>query len=605
MLYGGQAQSGLFISDVHVFQAREMIWETAITLGRGPGARAAHSAVTSGGHMWVYGGYRMDLSSRNIKLLESLYYLDLSELTWHEVAATRGGLLRGGLRYGSALVSAPGGSIAVVAGATATPRPGIPAVFPVGANLLTNATAPAVDISILNDALVARLVCGAAEATKDPMLQRRAHLVCNSMGEIDWLRTEITQMQQGAENEILKLEKRLTAAYLASAIRRDQYGTDVDWLDFEVTKYTDLVGKLVKEGKIYTDQMSLLDQTRKNRVEMEIQYVFYMNELEGKKLALHMQLDETRQRYEKGIERLQLREAVFTRRKAEGALSAGTQHSCAINAQDRVQCWGLNDAHQSDAPRDVEFRSIASGDHHSCAIRSSDSRIQCWGSNTFGKSTPLPSFANKPFTEISAGGGHVCGVQKTGEISCFGDNRERQSEPPSITNSTSTGGGQFVMVSAGYAHACALRAMGAYDFARRQGRIECWGKPADQRLKVPTGIFKWVSAGGKHSCAVDLQGHIHCWGSNSHKQIEAPRSTFSTVTAGHLHTCGIRSNGDAECWGSNVFGQAKVPPKRRWQVVSAGYEHTCGTDALRHQVVCWGKMVPTPDLPTCARVWVQ
>jgi hypothetical protein len=48
-----------------------------------------------------------------------------------------------------------------------------------------------------------------------------------------------------------------------------------------------------------------------------IQYVFYKKELEGRKLALHMQLDITRQRYEKAIERLENREAVVTRRKAE------------------------------------------------------------------------------------------------------------------------------------------------------------------------------------------------------------------------------------------------------------------------------------------------
>jgi hypothetical protein len=410
--------------------------------------------------------------------------------------------------------------------------------------------------------------------------------------------------------EIFDLEKRLTAAYLAAAVRRDQYGTDREWLDIEVTKYTDLVATLVREGKVYTDQMSALAQARRNRVEMEINYVMYAQKLEGRKLALHMQVDETRQRYEKSLERLELREAVMTRRKAEGSLSAGTQHSCAINAQDRAQCWGLNDIHQSDPPRDVALRGIAAGDHHSCGIRSSDARIVCWGTNSFGKSLPPASIASKAFSEISAGGGHVCGVQTSGEISCFGDNREGQTMAPSLVVGSDVKGsgaanGQFVMVSAGYAHTCALRALTGADVARRQGRIECWGKPADARTKPPIGTFRWVTAGGKHSCAIDLQGRVHCWGSNSHSQIAAPRSTFSTVTAGHLHTCGIRSNGDAECWGSNVFGQSKVPQKRRWQAVSAGYEHTCGVDALRHQVVCWGKMVPTPDVPTCARVWVQ
>ena len=155
---------------------------------------------------------------------------------------------------------------------------------------------------------------------------------------------------------------------------------------------------MVSEGKIYTDQMASLAQSRRNRLEMEINYVFYTEELEGRKLALHMQVDETRQRYEKAIERLEIREAVLTRRKAEGALSAGMQHSCAINAQDRLQCWGLNDIHQSDPPSDVAFKVITAGNHHSCGIRAADGGISCWGSNSFGKSTPPASFSNRAFT---------------------------------------------------------------------------------------------------------------------------------------------------------------------------------------------------------------
>jgi len=556
ILFGGQAQSGLFMSEVHILQARHLIWETAVTLGSGPGARAGHASVTSGGRMWVYGGYRMQVHTRNVRLDSRLYYLALSDLTWYQPPAPTSNFP---MRYGAALINAPSGTFAIVAGATATPRPGLAGVFPSG-----SPTAPGMDVSVLVDAHLAQLVCAPQEVPKDSMLQHRAHLTCNSMGEMDWLRTETSLLETKGTQEIFVLEKRLTAAYLAAAVRRDQYGTDVDWLDYEVTQYTDRVETLVREGKVYTDQMSSLAQARRNRVAIEIHHVFYSQELEGKKLALHMQLDETRQRYTKAIERLQLRESLVTRRKAEGALSAGTQHSCAINAQDHVQCWGLNDIHQCNAPRHVTFRAIAAGDHSTCAIRQTDSRIECWGTNSFGKSTPSPAIASKPFIELSAGGGHVCGIQKGGEMSCFGDNREGQSSAPTVV------GGQFVMVSAGYAHTCALRAVDSNQLARRHGRIECWGKPGDQRLKTPSGVFKWVSAGGKHTCAVDLQGHLHCWGSNSHQQIAAPRTTFSTVTAGHLHSCGIRSNGDGECWGSNVFGQAKVPSKKRWQALSAG-----------------------------------
>ena len=173
MLYGGQAQNGLFISEVHVLQAREHLWETAVTLGRGPGARAGHAAVTSAGRMWVYGGYRMDTHSRNVKLDDEVHYLELSDLIWHAVSSA---VSAGPMRYGSALVKAPDGSFAIVGGATATPHPGQPGVFPSG-----TPTAPAMNVSVLNDAAVAHLTCSNAAVTpRDPMLKHRAQLTCAS-----------------------------------------------------------------------------------------------------------------------------------------------------------------------------------------------------------------------------------------------------------------------------------------------------------------------------------------------------------------------------------------------------------------------------------------
>ena len=55
----------------------------------------------------------------------------------------------------------------------------------------------------------------------------------------------------------------------------------------------------------------------------------------------------------------------------------------------------------------------------------------------------------------------MCAIQKGGEMTCFGDNREGQSNAPRSE------GGEFVMVSAGYAHTCALRAVDATLLARR------------------------------------------------------------------------------------------------------------------------------------------
>jgi hypothetical protein len=46
-------------------------------------------------------------------------------------------------------------------------------------------------------------------------------------------------------------------------------------------------------------------------------------------------------------------------------------------------------------------------------------------------------------------------------------------------------------------------------------------------------------------------------------------------------------NGAAACWGRNVEKQAG-PPVFRFKAVSAGWTHTCGVEANRGRVVCWG-----------------
>ena len=182
---------------MHVLQAREHLWETAITLGQGPGARAGHGSATSGGRMWVYGGYRMDIASRNVKLEESVYYLDLHNLIWHEASPSKTASAVP-MRYGFALVTAPGGAFAIVGGATATPRAGLPGIFPSGTPI-----APAMDISFLHDAHIAQLECVQTQTGGDVMLQHRSQLTCNSMGEIDWLRVETAKLQQQMSIEVI------------------------------------------------------------------------------------------------------------------------------------------------------------------------------------------------------------------------------------------------------------------------------------------------------------------------------------------------------------------------------------------------------------------
>ena len=125
--------------------------------------------------------------------------------------------------------------------------------------------------------------------------------------------------------------------------------------------------------------------------------------------------------------------------------------------------------------------------------------------------------------------------------------------------------------------------------------------------------FKAINAGDSHTCALADDGVAWCWGSNSHGQLgiggghesEArPVAVsaglhYSAISAGRRHTCAIDLDGNGWCWGANDAGQLgdgtfqdrDVPRlvmlPRRLSNISAGRAHSCATDASG-TVLCWG-----------------
>ena len=107
----------------------------------------------------------------------------------------------------------------------------------------------------------------------------------------------------------------------------------------------------------------------------------------------------------------------------------------------------------------------------------------------------LASFAEQAFN-ISAGQYHTCAVRSgDSTIVCWGDNEEGQLAAPS---------GTFIEFSAGNNHSCGLRT---------DATIACWGRNSWGETTPPAGVFSSVSAGDAYSCAIDAKGREICWGS--------------------------------------------------------------------------------------------
>lgn len=299
-------------------------------------------------------------------------------------------------------------------------------------------------------------------------------------------------------------------------------------------------------------------------------------------------------------------------------LAVGTAHTCAIKANNKALCWGLNTSGQigdgSSVPRRTRpvtintgtltnkpVVSITAGFAHTCAL-TGQGRVSCWGDNTYGQlglpsdiaSRNVPTDAmrgalrNREVIAIDAGENHTCAVISTGAVICWGANEYGQlgdggtatSFIPQRITTGALANGSVAQISAGEDHTCAVTSIGS---------LACWGANAFGQLgdgsfvdrSRPTLIgsgalagqkISLVSAGGFHTCATLKSGAVVCWGANEDGQLG--NSTFENnsrptrivngalankrliaVNAGRYHTCALTLSYALVCWGSNNFVQ--------------------------------------------------
>ena len=255
----------------------------------------------------------------------------------------------------------------------------------------------------------------------------------------------------------------------------------------------------------------------------------------------------------------------------------------------------------ADSP--VTDRHLTAGDKHVCAIDATNA-LACWGDNHEGElgvtapdrtGTPLTLGGN--WTGISAGAQHTCGIQG-GAVVCWGD-----AMPPTPITLPSEAAGIF----AGGDGACATDAGGS---------LYCWGlvDPASAPLTTPTQIMPagiggpWheVRLGADHACALTTDGDVYCWGQDDLEQLgviggniavaDAVQPTtrrFLTLAVGPGATCGITTDHTLDCWGAPFATGGDVPAgvteldsTPLWSGVAIGTAHVCGISD--HGVRCYG-----------------
>jgi alpha-tubulin suppressor-like RCC1 family protein len=180
-------------------------------------------------------------------------------------------------------------------------------------------------------------------------------------------------------------------------------------------------------------------------------------------------------------------------------LTAGSWHHCALLGDGSVRCWGgnadgqLGDGTTTDALYPVSvtgsmppFTQITAGSEHTCALDGSG-EVWCWGWNGYGQlgqssppsvpvTTPTRAIGNLAATAVDAGAVNTCALVAGGSVSCWGNNSNGEL---GIGTTTSTFQPMLVL---GLRDATSVSAGGSACAMLPGGRADCWGDNVSGQL---------------------------------------------------------------------------------------------------------------------------
>lgn len=312
-------------------------------------------------------------------------------------------------------------------------------------------------------------------------------------------------------------------------------------------------------------------------------------------------------------------------------VNVSVTHTCAVDAEGLVYCWGYNALSQLALP-DSEIErltptwveavsdavQVAVGDGFSLAL-TAEGRVYCWGRGDMcGNGVPSPNVVEPQLMElegiatIGAARVNACALNTSGALYCWGENGNGQVTGPTFVQTPTVVAGLSTVasVAVGSAHLCVdLEAGGIFCWGYGQAGRLGTGNEGDQAEPAAvsglgaTTETDLIAAGGTASCA-SIAGEGLCWGGGvgEFEFNPAPVSGLldaRRVAIGWSAACALLGDGqNLRCWGGNSHGTLGTGDEEssdklvspvgleRADVVDLGELTTCAIQGDR--LYCWG-----------------
>ena len=318
-------------------------------------------------------------------------------------------------------------------------------------------------------------------------------------------------------------------------------------------------------------------------------------------------------------------------------------HTCATKLDGTLWCWGANNYSQlgdvatHDARVSTPMRMgdaadwllVEAGANHTCAIDANND-LWCWGFNKYGQlgddrpDDPDGNYRQKdpvlvaepgPWFKVDVGDTFTCAIRLDGTLWCWG-----RLDPHDLV------GTYALLVPGQVGEACDWSdiSTGSTSFCAVKLDGTLWCKvEADAELEQVGSASDWVrvsvnGAGltGQGTCAINSSDELWCWQSAADLLLDSPELvpapggetvTWTGVARGKLHTCATLSDATIWCWGNNEDGELGVgsggwdyysspiaiEQQQQWLAIDAGLgANNCGIQS-DHSVWCLGT---TPEL---------